>query len=163
MSDLSNYRKVTCPTCNAGPGNYCVSVGARGKEAGHTMTTSCHNGRMVAAGYPARHTLSERAAQAAKKGGQGNHGGRSAAVRKKQSEGMKASWKRRKAQQQTDNKLQMLAPTTWQLPMTITRLLTETLALLQTGAQQVTLALEGVGEVKGHTNDANFYTLLVKR
>ena len=54
-SKLGKQRSVECPTCHAKAGDYCVSVGLKGRLGGKMMTTSCHSQRIIDAGGTPRY------------------------------------------------------------------------------------------------------------
>ena len=88
--NLTKQRAVACPTCHSPAGDFCKSVGARGKVAGAIMRTSCHNARITAAGLPLRdfsksHKPAPKPSEI-----------RKARANRRRSEAMKLSWKRRR-------------------------------------------------------------------
>lgn len=168
---LTKYRQVPCPTCKVGAGNFCKSIGARGRVAGHIMTTSCHNSRMVAAGFPPRNTHPPATTDSTEHERRSAGGHKAWATRrahqkgklkpepklsasaKKRSEAMKASWARRaglkrlKAAKLLGNSINYSS--TNKPAVGLGKLLEAAVDILRSGAVNVTLSFESVGQVYG--------------
>lgn len=96
VGNLTKQRGVACPTCHTPAGDFCKSVGARGKAAGAVMKTSCHNARIVAAGLTPR-DFSKSRRSGFKTGTKGaTIAATKAKANRKRSEAMRLSWKRRR-------------------------------------------------------------------
>lgn len=142
---LTNMRRIACPTCHVKAQDYCVSVGLRGKTGGNTMRTSCHTARIVAAGL-------QRATK------------RTAFDRHKA--GLRA-WKTRLAnrlakEREIDHQFRDFVPSQSAETISRAKVLDTALTILEAGALDVTLNIDGVGEVHG-TSTPEHFTLVVKR
>lgn len=149
VGKLTVQRTVACPTCHSPIGEFCKSVGARGKVAGAVMKTSCHNARITAAGLPLRDfSKSHKPAKPAPMGSA------KAKANKKRSEAMKLSWKRRKADALKGAIASIPTPfvptithTRKDIGITTPMFIQSVLNMLDAGAMDVTIELEGVGKI----------------
>lgn len=139
-SKQAHYRSVVCPTCHAAVGAYCKSIGIRGHSAGNIMGTSCHNARLVLSGDSPRSTRTNAKATKAKGWDRSATAKRAWATRRTNAQLKAAAARHQEVTGPAHN-------------IDITKLIQTAIDILEAGATNVKLELDGVGKVGAERAD----------